>query len=826
MIDERSDGDIISNDARYVEGVDKEGAGRKVLSKNDEPVAVDRRKVLALLGSTGVAMIAGMTHVNAAVKEGGPASFKLQFYENLASLREDKQLKKGNMVVTSGYHSRGDGGGGMYNILEPGRGMRPDWGGIIALDNGLWAVLAGANFVSYKMFGAGQSSRDDDGPRIKAAHEYANKNDLPVINLNGEYWIKETNGIVIKTNVQWGHSVFHLNEKYNSKKTPRFLIQSREARLEIKLSFESKKRLLAQVKPGVKIIPELAPYKNSLVFISDGNDKIGYRAGGSFKGQHHVREEFFYVEEGGRIIGDVAWEFDDYTSLVAYPCDSNYLIVDGGTFYLSGDNPGKTYDGYWKNGFSITRSRTIIRNQWMGLERGNQDISLTPHSGFYAFSRTYDVALENVRLIPWIQDREGKDEDVAAGTYGIGCGRTLKSRFFNVIAEGAKGYWGVFGTNLNKDFLIDQCTLNRVDVHFHCWNLHIKNSSIGYKGITVTGGGKLIIENTIVWARRYFLSFRRDFGSKWDGDIYISNCRYMPSEEGETAILNFSPANFNYHYSIGFGRIVRVDNFIIDYKNVPNSQAACWLMKVASFSTMKDGERLFFPNQLSFSNIAVEGREKGVRLVSVRSPQSYKQPMPGGYDGEVLRTNSKLLFNNIQLERIESKQPRSLSDVHLFLNAHSRQPYMDNYALYPDIWIINCDNFIGTLNGAANIRMDHCNIQRMEVGLVAALEGGVAMQDCSLKPVIMETDKPPFFRLSAKSAVNFTNCLFLSPEVGGVSRPDLFNGSGIIEINKMVRYNHLNSRISNIVREYCDSHGVIFNEKFISMLTAHNEMEK
>src|SRR5699024_6622677 len=212
-----------------------------------------------------------------------------------------------------------------------------------------------------KMFGAKSDSIHDDGKNIKRAHFYANKKNLPVIDLNGEYWIKETNGIDILTNVEWGQTIFHIDEQYNAKSQYKFRIKSRYSHYSIELDAAKKEKLLQNIKPGVQIIPELKEYKNSLVFISDKNDRIGFRHG--YKGQSHAKEEFFYVEEDGRIIGDIAWEFKDYTSLLAYPCDSNYLVVNGGTFYLSGNNPGKQYDGYWKNGFSITRSRVTIRNQ-------------------------------------------------------------------------------------------------------------------------------------------------------------------------------------------------------------------------------------------------------------------------------------------------------------------------------------------------------------------------------------------------------------------------------------------------------------------------------
>src|SRR5690606_8329304 len=130
------------------------------------------------------------------------------------------------------------------------------------------------------------------------------------------------------------------------------------------LSPQARAAFLSKLKPGVKIISELAGYKNCLVTVADEGDQIGVRAGR--EGQSWDREELFYVEEHGRIIGDIAWEFKDYTSLTAFPCSDSYLVVEGGTFYVSGDNPGETYNGYWRGGISVTRSRTIIRDQWVG----------------------------------------------------------------------------------------------------------------------------------------------------------------------------------------------------------------------------------------------------------------------------------------------------------------------------------------------------------------------------------------------------------------------------------------------------------------------------
>lgn len=226
------------------------------------------------------------------------------------------------------------------------------------------------------------------------------------------------------------------------------------------------------------------------------------------------------MEESGKIIGDITWSFKNYTKLTAYPVDKNWLKLQGGVFFLSGDSPSSE-SGYYKNGIQIRRSKTVISNQWVGMEPGKLDtVTINPRNGFYAFNNVYDVKLENVRLIPYLLIRES-GRNVQHGTYGISMGRVLKSHFINVVAEGSRNHWGVFGTNLNKDFKIEECNLNRVDVHFHCWNLTILNSHIGEGGISVTGGGDLIIDGTSC-SGISFVNFRSDFGAKWDGDVTIN----------------------------------------------------------------------------------------------------------------------------------------------------------------------------------------------------------------------------------------------------------------------------------------------------------------
>ncbi|HQS06224.1 MAG TPA: hypothetical protein PLT16_11395, partial [Daejeonella sp.] len=327
---------------------------------------LSRRKVISSFGLTGLGLLA--SNVQAAninsislIKEGE----NILFYSSLTELKESNVLKEGNIVQTGGYYQIGDGGEGTYIIRASSSEFTPDGGGIIGLKKNLIAGLINVREVNYKLFGAVGDKNNDDGVQIKTAHEYANKHRVPVINLSGEYWFRETTAIVIKTNVDWGQSIFHFDEKFNGKE-PRFKVLSDVAPYPIQLSEDAKNALISQIKPGTQVIPELAPYKNCLVIVADSTDMIGLRNQSTGISRGWAREELFYVEEHGRIVGEMAWTFKDYTSLMAYPASDSYLTISGGTFYLSGDNEGN----YVENGIRIERSRTLVSNQWVGLEPG------------------------------------------------------------------------------------------------------------------------------------------------------------------------------------------------------------------------------------------------------------------------------------------------------------------------------------------------------------------------------------------------------------------------------------------------------------------------
>src|SRR5690606_12311931 len=102
--------------------------------------------------------------------------------------------------------------------------------------------------------------------------------------------------------------------------------------------------------------------------------------------------------------------------------------------------------GYMHSGIQVTRSRSIIKNQWVGLEPGQRDIAMLARHGFYSFWRTFDVHLKNIRQIPYEKTRGTRETTVPQGTYGISCNTVMNAVFSNITAEADRIHWGVFGT--------------------------------------------------------------------------------------------------------------------------------------------------------------------------------------------------------------------------------------------------------------------------------------------------------------------------------------------------------------------------------------------
>jgi hypothetical protein len=123
---------------------------------------------------------------------------------------------------------------------------------------------------------------------------------------------------------------------------------------------------------------------------------------------------------------------------------------------------------------------------------------------------------------------------VAMGSYDISLGRAVNVALVNVrqstdIMDRTR--WGIIGSNFCKNLSYEGCTLSRFDAHQGVANASIRNSTIGYMGVQLTGFGEFLIENSTVKSRR-LIGLREDYGSTWRGTITIRNCRFVTGGGG------------------------------------------------------------------------------------------------------------------------------------------------------------------------------------------------------------------------------------------------------------------------------------------------------
>ncbi len=672
----------------------------------------------------------------------------------------------GAVVETLGYGSPGDGGGATYQIVEDV--ADPDGGAVIDLDGPLQAHLVPPETVSYAMFGAGLDDRAD-GPAIKRAHEYANTHGIPVTVRGGDFYVGETYEIPIRTDTDFGTATIHIDERTNTRR-PRFHVLSDEEPYE--LPEETQTAVREAFEPGTSRIPALTPYRNSLLVLRDEDDPIGFRSGYDYH-DGWAREDFVYIEEHGRILGDIAWSFNQFTEATVYPVPDDYLTITGGTFLLSGTNSGD--DGQYKHpGFQIERSRTRIERQFVGLESGVRDVSTDPSRGFYHFQTVYDVHLSDVRLIPREKSRRDDDDvpPVPAGSYGIGGSRVLRATFRDVTAEGSPIHWGVFGTNLFKDFRVERCQLNRVDVHFHCHGLEIVDSDIGQRGITVTGMGDLLVENTTVTGSS-LVSFRADYGGRWDGDIRIerSTLRVVDPDR-DVAILRFRTREDEYGYDIVWGESIDLRDITIDYTGVSDGEGRATSIRFPTIEALPD-RPVMLPARIDIDGIRVRSRVDGVVGFDLTAPRS-----------AAVATDTRPTLR--------------LADVAL-----ASFPGIDPGPETANVWI-----------DGGNVWHPHIRIDDVEALQLAGTigDGELLVRDATVDGLAVEdadalyfdhcqfaTDTPADpdgYGYPPAAVVQFTSCRWAVPTVDGAPRParvaDVYN---VFEPNEWIRYAHVGSQL-------------------------------
>ena len=246
-------------------------------------------------------------------------------------------------------------------------------------------------------------------------------------------------------------------------------------------------------------------------------------------------------------------------------------------------------------------------------------------------------------------------------TYGLTLSRVVNCNCKNIASNDLEDShrWGITGTNYCKDIILDNCSFNRLDAHKGLYNLTLKNCNIGYWGLSITGQGELIVDNTTI-AAPTFIPLRQDYGSTWNGNVYITNSKHkyinseltytgsdVPKLLGFLVSLDSDGKVHNYGYECKLPNVY-VENLTIDLGNsdqncvyiIPNEDEKCKNLADSYWP-----ENIYI-NGYKFENVNPKFTNASIKL---------KQTDYGNINSNFVVTDCKLKLNGSTTEDITDK---------------------------------------------------------------------------------------------------------------------------------------------------------------------------
>ena len=416
------------------------------------------------------------------------------------------------------------------------------------------------DYVTYEDFGAVGDGKTDDLEAIVKTHEYANAKGLEVLaNETATYYIGGADKTAyIMTDTDWS--------------TARFIIDD--------TAVENRSAWIFNIAPsesGINITEKLSPLKTdaenigtpldskSLVVLTDSNVKRYIRKGAN-QNSGSNQTDVILVDKNGNISLEtpLIWDFDAVTNATAYPVDTETLTVKGGRFTTIANNAASEYN-YYARGIVVRRSNTVIDGLYHGIT--NEGKTGAPYSAFVSLSCCADVTVKNCTFTGHKKytTTGSAGTSVTMGTYDIGAATAVNAKFINCKQTNDitdTDYWGIAGTNYCKNLVFDGCALSRFDAHQGVLNATVTNSVLGHHGIKLIGSGTALIENTTVLAED-FIDLRSDYGSTWNGDLIIRNCKFYPTTVSMHIIKAENSEDHDFGYTCHLPQRIEIDGFYV-----------------------------------------------------------------------------------------------------------------------------------------------------------------------------------------------------------------------------------------------------------------------
>ena len=259
-------------------------------------------------------------------------------------------------------------------------------------------------------------------------------------------------------------------------------------------------------------------------------------------------------------------------------------------------------DKYTKRGIRVLRSNTMLYNiqhYYVNSDLKKIHTIHHPYNGFYIIGKTADVILEKCLVYPLHYETSSGKNESTYDMYLLSSLNTLLKEVtmyedsHNQMKD--SNYWSVMSTTRCKNLVVENSKLNVISAHTAVYNLTVKNTIIGTRGVIVAGSGenkdnKLTLENNTWEYARQLIKIRDDYGTTWNGAILIKNGEIKNASSDTFSIIRLPGISSN--TGMYFGQpIYNPTDVTIDGLNVKSSNVA----KLQVFDiTKKEYEKYYF----------------------------------------------------------------------------------------------------------------------------------------------------------------------------------------------------------------------------------------
>ena len=312
-------------------------------------------------------------------------------------------------------------------------------------------------FITYEMFGAMGDGKTDDLQATCLSHAEANTRHLPVRAKEGALYYLSGKDItaVIQTDTDWTGARFIIDDRdCENYRSPIFLVASCLAPVELTIASlrQGQTRIENPTERTLHVICVNAEHRD---FIRRGlNQSIG-----------NYRRDAFVIMPDGTLTSPVSLDFESVTSVEARPVDEEPLFIRGGEFTTVANQAPSKYTYYGRN-IQINRANVDFGHV-KHFVQGETNHG-APYRGFVsientAFVRVHDCLFTAHKIYGTIAGLP-----VAMGSYDINinssAGITL-SHCDQTTDIMDRDYWGLIGTNYNRDLILEYCRFSRFDAH-------------------------------------------------------------------------------------------------------------------------------------------------------------------------------------------------------------------------------------------------------------------------------------------------------------------------------------------------------------------------